>query len=132
MSDQQKRTDAALGGHAPAKQSAERPGIEPDAPLAYGAHILPPDQLPIIAIGTSAGGLEAVSRLLDAISSDIAHGSGDDTFPDIVFLLVQHLDPTHHSLLAELLTKHTAMTVVEASDGCPMVAAHVYIIPPGR
>ena len=90
------------------------------------------DVLPIIAIGASAGGLEAASRLFDAVSAIIARNEAGADLARAAFLLVQHLDPTHHSLLAELLAEHTAMTVVEASDGCPLVAGHVYIIPPGR
>jgi two-component system CheB/CheR fusion protein len=135
--NEEERTAPARPGDAFAQQDADGPSIVTDAPPAHGglAHRAPNsplDRLPIVAIGTSAGGLEAVSRLLDAISSAIAHSSGDDVFPDIAFLLVQHLDPTHHSLLAELLAKHTAMRVVEASDGVAIVAGHLYIIPPGR
>jgi two-component system CheB/CheR fusion protein len=49
----------------------------------------------------------------------------------MAFILVQHLDPTHESMLAELLAHHTSMTVVQASDGMLLECAHLYIIPPG-
>jgi two-component system CheB/CheR fusion protein len=93
--------------------------------------------MPIIAIGASAGGLEAASRLFDAISRAIAAAgtdaeTGAARLADAAYLLVQHLDPTHHSLLAELLAEHTALTVVEASEGSAVLPGHVYIIPPGR
>jgi len=78
--------------------------------------------LPIVAIGASAGGLEAISRLFDALPG--ATG--------MAFLVVQHLDPFHKSLMADLLAEHTSMKVMEASEGCPLEADHVYIIPPGR
>ena len=98
-----------------------------------------PPLLPIIAIGASAGGLEAASRLFDAISlavrdnlPDADATAGGPGSTGMAFILVQHLDPTHRSLLTELLADHTAMTVIEASEGCPLVADHVYIIPPGR
>ncbi|MDX5986119.1 chemotaxis protein CheB [Sphingomonas echinoides] len=81
-----------------------------------------PMNLPIVAIGASAGGLEATSRLLDALPPDTG----------MAFILVQHLDPTHPSLMVELLAEHTAMTVSEATDGCALAADHVYVIPPGR
>ena len=112
-----------------APEGATRAAIAPDESLARG----PPDQLPIIAIGASAGGLEVVSQLFDAIASaKVADEIGCAVLSDTAFILVQHLDPTHHSLLAELLTKHTTMTVVEATDGCPLAADHLYIIPPAR
>ncbi len=51
--------------------------------------------------------------------------------PGMAFILVQHLDPSHDSLLTELLGTATAMPVVEAADGMIVAADHVYIIPPG-
>jgi len=121
---------SALGIQAPTiPEGPGRPAIVPEAALARG----PPDQLPIVAIGASAGGLEAVSRLFDAISTAISTDyTARARLNATAFIFVQHLDPTHHSLLAELLAKHTTMTVVEAQDGCPLAAGHVYIIPPGR
>jgi len=62
-----------------------------------------------------------MSRLFDALPEA----------PGMAFIVVQHLDPTHKSLMVELLGQHTAMTVVEASDGCPLAVNHVYVIPPG-
>jgi two-component system CheB/CheR fusion protein len=78
--------------------------------------------LPIVAIGASAGGLEATSRLFDAMPATTG----------CAFIVVQHLDPHHKSLMVELLADHTAMPVVEAAHGCPLAADHVYIIPPAR
>ncbi|MFN5759505.1 MAG: chemotaxis protein CheB [Sphingomonadaceae bacterium] len=77
---------------------------------------------PIVAIGASAGGLDAIAKLLDKL----------DGVSGIAFLLVQHLDPTHESLLVDLLTRHTKMTVVQAMDGLEILPDHLYIIPPGR
>src|SRR5690606_450018 len=48
----------------------------------------------------------------------------------IGFVLVQHLDPHHKSMLVDLLSRHTAMTVVEAADGVRVAANRVFIIPP--
>ncbi len=79
------------------------------------------ENLPIVAIGASAGGLEATSRLFDALPAA----------PGMAFIVVQHLDPTHKSLMVELLGQRTAMTVVEASDGRVLSANYVYVIPPG-
>ena len=82
----------------------------------------PAATLPIVAIGASAGGLEAASRLFDVLPA--ATG--------MAFIVVQHLDPNHESLMVALLAEHTGMTVVEAVHGCPLMADHVYVIPPGR
>jgi len=77
---------------------------------------------PIVAVGASAGGLDAISRLFEQIPAD----SG------MTFIVVQHLEPTHASMMAGLLAKHTAMPVAEAVEGCALRADHVYVIPPGR
>ena len=79
------------------------------------------DTFPVVAIGASAGGLEACKLFLDALPA--ATG--------MAFLLVQHLDPTHPSLLVKLLAKHTALTVLHAAEGMPLAPEHLYVIPPG-
>jgi two-component system CheB/CheR fusion protein len=75
---------------------------------------------PIVAIGASAGGLEAVSELLAALRPK----------SDMAYVVVQHLDPGHESLLAELLGKKTTMPVESVHDGIEIQANHVYVIPP--
>src|SRR5215469_17221004 len=74
----------------------------------------------IVAIGASAGGIEAFSELVRALPSTTG----------MAFVLVQHLDPTHHSILTELLSKETSMIVREVADGMPLQQNHVYVIPP--
>jgi two-component system CheB/CheR fusion protein len=76
---------------------------------------------PIVAIGASAGGLDTFRTLLGAVPQ----ASG------MAFILVQHLDPTHASMLVELLTGQTPLTVLEAVDGMRIEAEHLYVIPPG-
>jgi two-component system CheB/CheR fusion protein len=76
---------------------------------------------PIVAIGASAGGPEVFRGFLDAQSPK----SG------MAFVMIQHLDPTHPSLMVELLSSHTSMGVVQAADGAPLESDHVYLIPPG-
>jgi two-component system CheB/CheR fusion protein len=49
----------------------------------------------------------------------------------MAFILVQHLDPTHESMLVGLLSEHTKMTVVQAADGMRLAPDHLYVIPPG-
>ena len=78
-------------------------------------------QMSVVAIGASSGGLEACTKLLDALPTPTG----------MAFVLVQHLDPTHPSLLVELLAEHTAMTVMQAGDGMTILPEQLYVIPPG-
>ena len=48
----------------------------------------------------------------------------------MAFILVQHLDPTHESMMVDLLAGHTSMTVGQATDGMPIEPDHLYVIPP--
>lgn len=82
----------------------------------------PSNPVPVVGVGASAGGLEALERFFNGVP----RGSG------IAFVVVQHLDPTRKGMLASLLQKATALTVTEAVDGMPIVADRVYVIPPNR
>jgi two-component system CheB/CheR fusion protein len=75
---------------------------------------------PVVGIGASAGGLEAVSELLAELPTSM----------EMAFLLVQHLDPRHPSFLTEILAKKAAMRVETAADGVPVEPGHFYVIPP--
>ena len=74
----------------------------------------------IVAIASSAGGLAALTSTLSALPAD---------FPAAV-LVVQHLDPRHRSLMAEILSRRTALAVVQAVGGEPIEAGTVYVAPP--
>jgi two-component system, chemotaxis family, CheB/CheR fusion protein len=74
----------------------------------------------IVAIGASAGGIEAFTELMRNLPTDTG----------MAFVLIQHLDPKHHSILAELISKETAMSVEEVRDGMSIEPDHVYVIPP--
>ncbi len=76
---------------------------------------------PIVAIGASAGGLEALRKLFDALPA----GNG------MAFILILHLDPTHKSMMVELLSGHTKMKVQQVADGVSLERENVYVIPPG-
>ena len=76
---------------------------------------------PVVAIGASAGGLDACRKLLDALPA--VNG--------MAFIIVQHLDPTHDSMMVDLLAGHTSMPVLLATDGMPIERDRVYVIPPG-
>lgn len=76
--------------------------------------------LRIVGIGASAGGLEAFSELLRTLPLT----------GKIAYVLVQHLDPTHRSLLTELLGRTTKLPVTEIQNRTRVQANHIYVIPP--
>ena len=80
-----------------------------------------PANFSVVGIGASAGGLDACKKLLGALPA----GNG------MAFILVQHLDPTHESMMVDLLAGHTSMTVRQAADGMLLERDHLYVIPPG-
>jgi two-component system, chemotaxis family, CheB/CheR fusion protein len=75
----------------------------------------------VVGIGASAGGLDACRKLLSALPANNG----------MAFIFVQHLDPTHESLMVDLLAGHTSMVVRQAADGMPIERDHLYVIPPG-
>jgi len=79
-------------------------------------------RFPIVGIGASAGGLEALELFL----KNVPAGSG------MAFVIVQHLDPTHKGIMAELLQRTTAMTVIQVKDRVRVQPNHVYVIPPNK
>jgi two-component system CheB/CheR fusion protein len=77
---------------------------------------------PIVAIGASAGGLEAVSHLLSGIGPSTG----------MALVLIQHIPPDHSSSLVPLLSRVTKLKVVEATNGVVVQPNHVYVVPPGK
>lgn len=77
---------------------------------------------PVVGIGASAGGLDTFKRFLKAIPE----ASG------MAYILVQHLDPSHESILAELLQRATKIPVQEITDNLLVEANHIYIIPSNK
>jgi len=101
-----------------AKESAAEAGAA-QAPVT--ATIGPSNKAPtIVGVGASAGGLEAFSLLLGQLDPQI----------DIAMVLLQHLDPSHHSLRSEILAKTTKLPVVEVIDGMKVDPGHIYVMPP--
>jgi two-component system, chemotaxis family, CheB/CheR fusion protein len=90
--------------------------LSPDRP-DLGAH---PALCPVVGLGASAGGLEAFQAFLHATPADAG----------FAYVLVQHLDPNHESMLAELLARRTSMPVRQISDNMSIEPNCVYLIPP--
>src|SRR5258708_11300851 len=76
----------------------------------------------IVALAASAGGLNAITHVL----ADVPAG-----FPAGI-LVVQHLDPRHRSLMADILSRRTHLEVKQAEDGDRLAGGRVYIAPPNR
>ncbi len=74
----------------------------------------------IVGIGGSAGALNAYKALLDALPLDTG----------MAYVIISHMNPTAHSLLAKILQRHTKMSVTVASEAMPILANHVYVTPP--
>jgi two-component system CheB/CheR fusion protein len=84
--------------------------------------ILSDNLFPVVGIGASAGGLDAFKKLIKAIPAN----SG------IAYILVQHLDPKHDSLLPDLLQKVSPIPVVEITDDIKVHPNNIYIIPSNK
>ena len=80
----------------------------------------PSEDLLIAAIGASAGGIESSTELLKNLPGDTG----------VAFILIQHMDPKHESVLTELLAKQASMPVKEVKDGMRVEGNHIYVIPP--
>ncbi|MEQ8238458.1 MAG: chemotaxis protein CheB [Cyclobacteriaceae bacterium] len=79
------------------------------------------EDIPVVGIGASAGGLEALEKLFLTIPADTG----------LAFVIIQHLDPDHKSVLSDLMRRYTEMKVLQIEDGVIIQANTVYIIPPG-
>ncbi|HRD49241.1 MAG: PAS domain-containing protein [Candidatus Competibacter sp.] len=85
----------------------------------------PPAAAPLshyVAVGASAGGLEAIESFFSHMPPDSSLG----------FIVIQHLSPDYKSLMVELLSKKTAMPVHRAEDGMMVLPNNVYLIPPKK
>jgi two-component system CheB/CheR fusion protein len=97
---------------APVNAVPVRPPSESPAPARF----------PVVVIGASAGGLEAFKQFFTRMPAA----------PGMAFALIPHLDPSHKSLMVELLAKHTPMPVLEATHRMSIRVNHVYVIPPNK
>ncbi|MBW3538975.1 MAG: PAS domain-containing protein [Planctomycetes bacterium] len=94
---------------------AQEPSHEPPQPP-------PREPFPIVGVGCSAGGLEALRRLFVKMPTN----SG------MAFVVIQHLDPTRESLMTEILARYTEIPVAEVEDGMPVEPNRIYMILPNR
>ena len=105
-----------------AESAGDKTGPIPDAASSTGTPTTQSGLYPIVGIVASAGGLEAFKKFFSAMPAE----SG------IAFVLIPHLDPSHESMMVELLGKWTPMPVIEAKQGMAVRVNCVYIIPPNN
>ena len=79
-------------------------------------------RFPVVGIGASAGGLEAMTSLLKELESHLG----------MAYVLVLHLDPARESKVSEILARTTPIPVVQAQEGMRVEPDHIYVIPPNR
>src|SRR2546425_9982127 len=105
---------------SPINKVPGKPGLA--VPSRGAAAATPPSKhaFPIVGIGASAGGLEAFSELLSNLPVE----------PAMAFVLIQHLDPKHPSILSDLLSRTTRMSVVEAKHRNPVEPGPGDVTPP--
>jgi two-component system, chemotaxis family, CheB/CheR fusion protein len=94
----------------------------PDAAPGLTSPLPQPTDGRIVGIGASAGGLEALQQLFDALPPDTG----------MAFVVVQHLSPDFRSLMDELISRHSEMPVVIAEDNMPVRANHIHLMPPRK
>ncbi len=101
-------------------KTARKPAV--DSGTAKVVKTRQPVNMPIVGIGASAGGLEALELFLSHMPPDCG----------MAFVIVQHLDPTRKGILVELLQRCTSMKVLQVKDRVRMEANCVYVIPPNK
>lgn len=101
-------TDATLAEYEQTESTIEKRGL--------------PVICPIVGVGASAGGLEALTAMFDDVEADIG----------MSFVVVLHLDPHHESMMAELIDRKTKLSVRQVRDGDTVRPNYVHIIPPGH
>jgi len=104
------------------QQNDLKPGIEDSSSKGNPPTTKRKESFPVVGIGASAGGLEALEQFL----SNVPAQSG------LAFVIIQHLDPTHKGFLPELLRRSTALQVIEVKDRTKVEPDHAYVIPPNK
>jgi len=99
-----------------------KPGVSRKKPNSHARSIPKDNSFPVVAIGASAGGLEAVTQLLQNLPPNTG----------MAFIYVQHLSPDHKSILTSILGKVTLMNVLEVTNRILIKPDHFYVIPPDK
>jgi two-component system CheB/CheR fusion protein len=117
----------------PATPRQRKPKIQPPAPpsietaitapaISQDALVVSEHRTYLVGIGASAGGLEALTSLINALPADLG----------ISYVVIQHLSPTHRSMMVQLLGRETAMAVQEIAEGTRPEPDTIYVAPASR
>ena len=109
---------AARTKKAPTGKQKRRAGTQPPVERPPAGE----EPFPLVAVGASAGGLEAFEQLFKHLPPT-THAA---------FVVISHLDPKHASMMTELISRFTPMAVQEAADGVAVEPDHVYVITPNK
>jgi two-component system, chemotaxis family, CheB/CheR fusion protein len=104
------------------KSSGSRKTDKVGASITPAADVPDATRFPIVGIGASAGGLEALEVFFQHTPADCG----------LAFVVIQHLDPTYEDMLPELLQRQTEMPVIRVEDGMRVRPNQVHVIPPNR
>jgi len=121
-STQTTTSNRAKSTRKPEKKKAAKVATPAPATRAPPDEIISEAVFPVVGIGGSAGGLETLKKLFSTMSKDTG----------IAFVVVSRLDPTHESLVVELLAKQTDLPVCEAEVGTAIGPNCLYVIPPNK
>ncbi len=121
-------TTAKQSASSPSPESSQTPETAPAEKSPLPAQTSPeptqdkPISFPIVGIGSSAGGLEALEGFVTDMPADT----------NIAFVIIQHLSPQHKSIMRSLLQKYTDMPVFEVQDGMKVQPNCIYLNPPNK
>jgi len=104
------------------RPATAKPASKTSPPSPHGKAVRGASSFPLVGIGASAGGLEALRLFFQHMPEDSS----------MAFVVVQHLDPTQKGLMVELLQRLTPMPVAQAKERMRVVPGHVYVIPPNK
>lgn len=116
------RKGEGLRGHSHRKDTVVRPSRSTASPVKASLESEPTQPFIVAGVGASAGGLEAFTTLVESLPDRV----------NMALVFIQHLDPSHSSILADILARKTKIPVVEAREGAKVVPNRIYVILPNR
>jgi two-component system CheB/CheR fusion protein len=116
------RNSGGQKGRSHRNDNVAMPASSPVSPVKAGLESEPIQPFIIAGVGASAGGLEAFTTLVESLPDHV----------NMALVFIQHLDPSHSSILADILARKTKIPVVEARDRTKVVPNRIYVIPPNR
>jgi len=104
------------------KKPRKETGSSTVSPKVPNANEPAKKSFPIVGIGASAGGLEALETFIDHLPAS----------PGVAIVIIQHLSPKHKSIMGQILQRHTSLPVTEVADGLEVAPNYIYLNAPDR